>query len=149
MGRTKTASDARLRILDTADRLFYAEGVRAVGIDRIIEPRDHSALSVGAVHFTPGAHTAWHAHQGGQTLYVTEGNGLVQSRGEEIIEIRAGDVHVTPDGQDHWHGAAPNRFMTHLAMLEVDDQGNPATWGEHVTDEEYSAGRSQLGAAVN
>jgi quercetin dioxygenase-like cupin family protein len=42
-------------------------------------------------------------------------------------------------GEDHWHGAAPNRFMTHLAMLEVDDEGNSATWGEHVTDEEYNA----------
>ena len=39
----------------------------------------------------------------------------------------------------HWHGAAPNRFMTHLALVEVDDQGNVATWGEHVTDEEYGA----------
>jgi AcrR family transcriptional regulator len=36
MGQTKATSDARQRILDTADRLFYAEGVRAVGIDRII-----------------------------------------------------------------------------------------------------------------
>jgi hypothetical protein len=29
--------------------------------------------------------------------------------------------------------------MTHLAMLEVDDEGYPAIWGDHVTDEEYSA----------
>jgi hypothetical protein len=29
--------------------------------------------------------------------------------------------------------------MTHLAMLEVDDEGNPAAWGDHVTDEEYGA----------
>ena len=44
-------------------------------------------------------------------------------------------------GEDHWHGAAPNRFMAHLAMQEVDDQGSPVTWGEHVTDEEYNAAR--------
>jgi hypothetical protein len=31
--------------------------------------------------------------------------------------------------------------MTHVAMLEVDD-GNPATWGDHVTDEEYGAASS-------
>jgi hypothetical protein len=29
--------------------------------------------------------------------------------------------------------------MTHLAMLEVDDEGDSATWGDHVTDEEYAA----------
>ena len=29
--------------------------------------------------------------------------------------------------------------MTHLAMLEVDDDANPATWGEPVTDEDYNA----------
>jgi hypothetical protein len=47
-------------------------------------------------------------------------------------------------GEDHWHGAAPNRFMTHLAMQEVDDQGSPVTWGEHVTDEEYNAARTEV-----
>jgi AcrR family transcriptional regulator len=37
MGRTRAAtSEARERILETADRLFYQEGVRAVGVDRII-----------------------------------------------------------------------------------------------------------------
>jgi quercetin dioxygenase-like cupin family protein len=53
--------------------------------------------------------------------------------------IRPGDRVYFDPGEEHWHGAAPNRFMTHLAMLEVDDEGNPATWGDHVTDEEYSA----------
>lgn len=41
-------------------------------------------------------------------------------------------------GEQHWHGAAPDRFMTHLAMFEVDDDGTSATWGDHVTDEEYA-----------
>ena len=36
-------------------------------------------------------------------------------------------------------GAAPDRFMTHLALVEVDHEGTSATWGEHVTDEEYNA----------
>src|ERR671937_1959646 len=55
-----------------------------VWIDPIVGPRDGSQLSVAAVHFTPGARTAWHAHDGGQTLYLTEGRGLVQSRGEDV-----------------------------------------------------------------
>ena len=74
-----------------------------VWIDPIVRPEGDSTLNIGAVHFTPGARTAWHAHEGGQTLYVTEGRGLVQSRGEKVVEIRPGDVHVTADGQQHWH----------------------------------------------
>lgn len=42
-------------------------------------------------------------------------------------------------GEDHWHGAAPNRFMTHLAIQEADDSGSPVARGEHVTDEEDNA----------
>jgi len=42
-------------------------------------------------------------------------------------------------GEDHWHGAAPDRFMTHLSMVEVDDKGSSATWGAQVSDEEYAA----------
>ena len=103
-----------------------------VWIDRLVEPNDHSQLNVGAVHFTPGAHTAWPSHDGGQTLYVTEGKGLVQSRGEEIGELRPGDVHLTPNGQEHWHGAAHDHFMTHISITQ-----GPATWGDHVTDDQY------------
>jgi quercetin dioxygenase-like cupin family protein len=53
--------------------------------------------------------------------------------------IRPGDRVFFAPGEDHWHGAAPNRFLVHLAMLDVDDEGNAAVWGEHVTDEEYAA----------
>ena len=52
-------------------------------LDRLVEPNEHSQLNVAAVHFTPGARTAWHSHDGGQTLYVTAGKGLAQSRCEE------------------------------------------------------------------
>ena len=45
-------------------------------------------------------------------------------------------------GEHHWHGAAPNRFMVHIAMQQNDDSGSPVTWGEHVTDEQYGGGRS-------
>ena len=42
-------------------------------------------------------------------------------------------------GEEHWHGAAPTRFMVHIAIVQVDDDGHPATWGDHVTEEEYGA----------
>jgi quercetin dioxygenase-like cupin family protein len=53
--------------------------------------------------------------------------------------IRPGDRVFFQPSEEHWHGAASNRFMTHLAMLEVDDDGNAAFWGDHVNDEEYAA----------
>ena len=73
----------------------------------------------------------------GQTLHVTEGIGRIQSRGGEAVEIRAGDTIHTPPGEWHWHGAAPDRFMTHLAMWEAPGEGEESQWGEHVTDAEY------------
>jgi quercetin dioxygenase-like cupin family protein len=110
-----------------------------VYIDPVAAPSNGARLSASSVHFTPGARTAWHSHPKGQTIYVTEGVGLAQGRGGPIEVIRPGDRVLFEPGEDHWHGAAPARFMTHLAMLEVDDQGNPATSGNHVTDEEYGA----------
>lgn len=111
----------------------------AVYVDAVATPSGASHLSASSVHFTPGARTAWHTHPNGQTIYVTEGIGLAQRRGGPAEVIRPGDRVFFEPGEDHWHGAAPNHFMTHLAMLEVDDAGNNATWGEHVTDEEYEA----------
>ena len=113
-----------------------------VYIDTVAAPSDGSRLSASSVHFTPGARTAWHTHPNGQTIFVTEGVGLAQRRGGSIEIIRPGDRVFFEPGENHWHGAAPTRFMTHLAMLEVDDKGNNATWGDHVTDEEYRAAPS-------
>jgi quercetin dioxygenase-like cupin family protein len=111
----------------------------AVYLDTVATPSGPSRLAASSVHFTPGARTAWHTHPNGQTIYVTEGVGLCQRHGGPIEVIRPGDrVFFEPD-ENHWHGAAPDHFMTHLAMQQVDDQGNPVIWGEHVTDEEYSA----------
>ena len=110
-----------------------------VHVDTVAAPSEGSRLSASSVHFTPGARTAWHTHPNGQTIYVTEGIGLVQRRGGAAEVIRPGDRVFFEPGEEHWHGAGPSRFMTHLAMLEVDEEGNSARWGEHVTDEEYAA----------
>jgi quercetin dioxygenase-like cupin family protein len=111
----------------------------AVYIDTVAAPSDRSRLSASSVHVTPGARTAWHTHPNGQTIYVTEGVGLCQVRGGSIEVIRAGDRVFFEPGEEHWHGATATRFMTHVAMLEVDDDGNAAKWGDHVSDEEYEA----------
>jgi quercetin dioxygenase-like cupin family protein len=110
-----------------------------VYIDTVAAAAEPSRLAAASVHFTPGARTAWHTHPFGQTIFVTEGVGLCQREGGQIEVIRPGDrVYFEPD-ENHWHGATADRFMTHLAMQEVDDSGSPVTWGEQVTDEEYSA----------
>jgi quercetin dioxygenase-like cupin family protein len=103
-----------------------------VWIDAIAEAQGPSPLGIASVHFAPGARTAWHSHSIGQTLYVTEGEGRVQSRGEPIVTIRPGDVVRVPGGEWHWHGAVPDHFMTHLSMAEGE-----AEWDEHVTESEY------------
>ncbi len=111
----------------------------AVYIDPVAAPSEGSRLSASNVHFTPGARTAWHTHPNGQTIWVTEGVGLTQRQGGPIEVIRPGDRVFFEPGEVHWHGASANRFMVHVAMLEVDGDGNAAVWGEHVTDEEYAA----------
>ena len=113
-----------------------------VYVDPVATPAGPSRLSASSVHFTPGARTAWHTHPNGQTIYVTEGVGLVQGRGAPIEVVRPGDRVFFEPGEDHWHGAAPTRFMTHLSMVEVDEKGNSATWGARVSDEEYRAAPS-------
>jgi len=106
-------------------------------IDTIAAASDPSRAAAALVHFSPGARTAWHTHPYGQTIYVTEGIGRCQKRGGSIEEIRPGDRVYFEPGEDHWHGATPNRFMAHVAIQEVDETGTQVTWGEHVTDQEY------------
>ncbi|MEV0718458.1 cupin domain-containing protein [Asanoa sp. NPDC050611] len=97
-----------------------------------------SRMTVALVRFTPGAHTNWHSHAVGQTLHVTEGVGLVGTRDGQVLRIRAGDTVVCPPGEEHWHGAAGETFMSHLAMLESLTGGvDPTTWLEPVDDEHY------------
>lgn len=108
-----------------------------VYIDAVITPESGSTVGGFSVHFTPGARTAWHTHPHGQTIFVTEGIGRCQRKGGPVETIFPGDrVFFEPD-EDHWHGAAPTRFMTHFAVAQADDTGNTVTWGEHVSDSEY------------
>ena len=111
-----------------------------VHFDVIARGEAPSRIRVNAVRFAPCARTAWHSHSVGQTLYVTEGVGVVATH-DQVIIMRPGDTVHTPPGEQHWHGALPDHFMTHLAMWEDDG----ATWGDHVTDEEYTAATSNYG----
>jgi quercetin dioxygenase-like cupin family protein len=111
----------------------------AVFIDTIAVAREDWPVGAASVHFTPGARTAWHTHPRGQTIWVTEGVGLCQREGGPVEVIRPGDRVFFEPGEKHWHGAAPTRFMTHVAIHPAGDDGSTVTWGEHVSDEEYAA----------
>ncbi len=111
----------------------------AVYVDAVAAPEDGSPVSASSVHFTPGARTHWHTHPNGQTIFVLEGIGHAQRQGGPLETIRAGDRVFFEPGEVHWHGAVSNRFMTHVAIISVDEHGNTADWGEPVTDEEYAA----------
>jgi quercetin dioxygenase-like cupin family protein len=91
------------------------------------------------VSFAPGARTAWHTHPFGQILFVLQGRARVQSAGGAIVELGPGSSVRFDAGEEHWHGAAPDQPMVHLALQEADDQGTGTYWDRHVTDEEYGS----------
>jgi quercetin dioxygenase-like cupin family protein len=114
-----------------------------VYVNPIYRGEEPSRMIVSLVRFTPGARTNWHSHAVGQTLHVTDGIGLVQTRDGTVICMRPGDTVYTPPGQEHWHGATAGNFMCHLAMLEGIPGGDGTTWLEPVTGEQYRAANEQ------
>jgi quercetin dioxygenase-like cupin family protein len=107
-----------------------------VRIDPLFQTEPPARGGGATVTFEPGARTAWHTHPAGQTLIVTAGCGRVQRDGGPIEEIRPGDVVWFPAREKHWHGAAPDVAMTHIAIQEAVD-GVAVTWLEQVSDADY------------
>jgi quercetin dioxygenase-like cupin family protein len=116
-----------------------------VFIDTIAAPSDRLRVGAAAVYFTPGARTAWRTHPHGQTIWVSEGIGLCQREGGPVEVIRPGDRVFFEPGENHPHGAAPTRFVAHIAMQQADEQGNVVSWGGHVSDNEYGQAPSIAG----
>jgi quercetin dioxygenase-like cupin family protein len=111
-----------------------------VWFDEIAAGNDAARVRALRVTFEPGARTAWHTHPHGQLLHIVAGVGRVQREGGPFAEVRAGDTVWFEPGERHWHGAAPGNLMVHLAIHRPDDQGEAATWFEHVSDEDYNRG---------
>ncbi len=107
-----------------------------VRIDPLFQAEAPGRVAGAHVTFEPGARTAWHTHPAGQTLIVTFGRGRVQREGGPVEEIRQGDVVWFPAGEKHWHGAAPDTAMSHIAVQESID-GSAVTWMEKVEDADY------------
>lgn len=109
-----------------------------VRIDPLFQAEDPGRAGGAHVTFEPGARTAWHTHPAGQTLIITFGRGRVQRKGGPVEEVRQGDVVWFPAGEKHWHGAAPESAMSHIAIQEAIN-GEAVTWLEKVTEEDYGA----------
>lgn len=108
-----------------------------VRMDPLINAPAPARLRGLSVTFEPGARTNWHTHPLGQTLVVTAGLGRVGKRGEPVQVIRPGDVVWIPPGEEHWHGAAPDCAMTHIALQE-ELEGTTADWLEPVAEGDYT-----------
>ncbi|HUC19665.1 MAG TPA: cupin domain-containing protein [Acetobacteraceae bacterium] len=108
-----------------------------VWVETIIEAPAPARIRAARVTFEPGGRTFWHTHPLGQTLYVLSGVGLVQSWGKTAQVIRPGDVVWIPPGEKHWHGASPDKAMTHIALQESRD-GATVEWLEAVSDPQYA-----------
>lgn len=103
-------------------------------------------VPVSNVTFSPGCRNNWHSHTGGQLLIAVGGRGYYQARGEAARELLPGDiVEIAPD-VEHWHGAAPDSWFSHLAV-ECNPQTNVNTWLEPVDDAQYAAATTAAAAA--
>jgi quercetin dioxygenase-like cupin family protein len=92
--------------------------------------------SIGNVTFEPKARTNWHKHPGGQILLITDGQGYYQEKGKPAQLLQKGDVVKIPPYAEHWHGAASEHSLTHIAISPNTDKGS-VVWLLPVTDEEY------------
>ncbi len=91
-----------------------------------VDTADGGAL---LVRFPAGARTHWHSHPNGQVLYVTEGRGRVGTRDGTVEKLGIGDLVVAPPDEEHWHGAATDSEVVHLALSFGETQ-----WFEPVED---------------
>lgn len=134
------SSSAQITPAGSQKAIFGAEEnfTGRVRVDPLFTTDKDMAVSAAYVTFEPGARSAWHTHPAGQRLIVTSGVGLTQAEGQPVQIIRPGDVVSCPAGVKHWHGAAPDSAMTHLAVTGIVD-GKSVNWMEKVTDEQYHA----------
>lgn len=99
-------------------------------------------VGVTTVVFQPGARTHWHRHEVGQVLHVTHGEGILASADGTAATLTPGDVAHIPAGEVHWHGAAENSLMVHVAISI-----GATEWLEPVSDEDHSRAVQERTAA--
>lgn len=107
-----------------------------VWLTMLIQRDNNNNYTVADVKFEPGARTNWHTHPSGQVLLVTEGKGFYQEKGKTARLLKKGDVVNIPADVEHWHGAAPDSYFTHIAITNYKENVN-VVWLKPVTDNEY------------
>jgi quercetin dioxygenase-like cupin family protein len=108
-----------------------------VWLEEIIKTPAATGINIYRVTFEPGARTAWHTHPKGQILHIEKGVCRFQRVGESVVEMHPGEtVYIAPN-ERHWHGAAPNSLMTHLAVQPAAADESDVYWEEKVSDAEY------------
>jgi quercetin dioxygenase-like cupin family protein len=96
-------------------------------------------FSIGSITFEPGSRTNWHSHPAGQTLLVIEGRGFYQEKDKPVRVLNRGDVIPCDPDIEHWHGAAPESRMVHIAITGYRGP-DFIVWRRPVSDEEYNRG---------
>ncbi|HEY2345733.1 MAG TPA: cupin domain-containing protein [Xanthomonadaceae bacterium] len=144
MTTSATAEDELTQTITRACEQASFDGPDATFTGRVrIDPQfagnEYINAGCGCVHFEPGARSAWHTHPRGQFLLLTQGVGRTQVWGGAMQELRPGDVVWCPPGVKHWHGAAPDSAMSHLAITGIEN-GKNVDWLEKVSDEQYAGG---------
>ncbi len=95
---------------------------------------------VANVTFEPACRNNWHIHHGAvQVLVCVSGKGWYQEWGQPAVPLTPGTVIAIPEGVKHWHGAAADSWMQHLAIHTQEQQGASNEWLESVSDEQYQA----------
>lgn len=93
-------------------------------------------VPISNVTFEPGCRNNWHSHTGGQILILIGGEGYYQERDKPARKIVNGDIIEIAPNVEHWHGAAPDSWFSHLSII-CNPQINENTWLEPVSDEAY------------
>lgn len=94
-------------------------------------------VPISNVTFEPGCRNNWHSYTSGQILIAVGGVGYYQERDKPAVRMLPGDVIEIAPNVEHWHGAAPDSWFSHLSIT-CNPQTNENIWLEPVTDEAYA-----------
>ena len=94
---------------------------------------------VANVSFEPRCRNNWHVHHGAvQVLICVSGKGWYQEWNKPAVPLTPGMVIAIPEGVKHWHGAAADSRMQHLAIHTQEQPGATNEWLEPVSDTQYN-----------